>query len=118
MYCRMSSFVMRPLDPLPGTWRRSTWLSFAILRTKGEERSRSPCDAASAGCAAGAAADAGDGVAGAGADAAGAGGAAAGALAFAAPPPMTATTVLIWTVLPASTLISESVPLAGDGISA
>src|SRR4029077_13586916 len=45
--------------------------------------------------------------------------AAAGLLATApSPSPITATTVLICTVLPASTLISESVPLAGEGISA
>src|SRR5271156_724293 len=31
---------------------------------------------------------------------------------------MVATTVLIWTVVPACTLISESTPAAGEGISA
>ena len=38
----MSSLVMRPEAPVPGTCERSTLLSFAILRTSGEERRRSP----------------------------------------------------------------------------
>ncbi len=29
---------MRPAEPVPGTWLRSTLLSFAILRTSGDER--------------------------------------------------------------------------------
>ena len=61
------------------------------------------------------------GAAGAGAGAAAAGcaaGAAAGAAGAPAAPPITATTVLIWTVLPAGTLISVSVPETGEGISA
>src|ERR1700722_15347527 len=98
----MSVFVMRPEAPVPGTWLRSTLLSFAILRTSGEERRRSP----SAADAAGAGADA---AAGAAAVGAGAAGAAAGA-ALPAAPPMTATTVLMVTVAPSATLISVSTP--------
>ena len=41
-WLRMSVLVMRPEAPVPGTWVRSTLLSFAILRTSGEERTRSP----------------------------------------------------------------------------
>ena len=103
---------MRPEAPVPGTWARSTLLSFAILRTSGEERTRSPSDAA----------------AGAAAGAAGATGGwrrclrqlrqrRRGRLCQAAPP-MTATTVLIVTVAPSATLISERTPATGDGISA
>src|ERR1700730_4220875 len=99
---------MRPEAPVPGTLVRSTLLSFAILRTSGEERTRSPSAAAGADAAAGMAA------AGAGA----AGEAAAGTADFPATPPMTATTVLMVTVEPSGTLISESTPATGDGISA
>src|ERR1019366_2729937 len=54
-----------------------------------------------------------------GAAAAGAGFAAAGvAAALPAPPPITATTVLMVTVEPSGNLISVSVPAAGEGISA
>ena len=78
---------MRPEAPVPGTVARSTLFSEAILRTSGEERGRSPAEAAAAGAA------------GAGAAAGAFAGAAAGAAAFAAgaaaPPPMTATTVLM-----------------------
>ena len=84
------------------------------MRTSGDERSRSPCDASSAGSDAGAP----EAVAAAVAFEVVDGVEAAGAVAFAAPPPITATTVFICTVLPASTLIAESVPLAGEGISA
>src|SRR5271169_1660507 len=45
----MSVFVMRPEAPVPATWVRSTLLSFAILRTSGEERTRSPSVAEAAG---------------------------------------------------------------------
>ena len=38
----MSLLVMRPAAPVPGTWCRSTLLSFAILRTSGEERTSRP----------------------------------------------------------------------------
>lgn len=82
----MSDFVIRPEAPVPGIWERSTLLSFAILRTSGEERTRSPSEAATGAGAAGA-----DG-AGAAAGAAFAG---AGAAGFPAAPPMTATMVLI-----------------------
>src|ERR1700751_1946211 len=99
---------MRPPAPLPGTWVRSRLLSLAILRTSGEERTCSA--AAAAGSDTGAAV--GSGAFGAaGAD----GAAAAGAPAV---PPMTPTTELIWTVVPASALISGRTPAAGDGISA
>src|SRR5215469_14981946 len=107
----MSCLVMRPEAPVPGTVARSTLFSEAILRTSGEERGRSPVAAAAAG-AAGVGAAAGAAFAGA---AAGAAGFAAGAP---APPPITATTVLMLTVEPSGTLISLSVPATGDGISA
>src|ERR1700761_7748615 len=104
----MSVLVIRPDAPVPETWERSTLLSFAILRTRGDERTRSP-----------AAAEAEDAAAtGAAAVAAGAGVDAAGAAAFPAPPPITATTVLIVTGEPSGNLISESVPATGEGISA
>src|SRR5271170_1988239 len=45
----MSVLVMRPDAPVPATWVRSTLLSFAILRTSGEERTRSPSVADGAG---------------------------------------------------------------------
>src|ERR1700710_340052 len=96
----MSVLVTRPAAPVPGTWVRSTLLSFAILRTSGEERTLSPSEAEAAGAAAAAA----------GAEAAGAAALAAGA---AAPPPMTPTTVLMVTVLPSGTLISVRIPAAG-----
>ena len=35
----MSSFVMRPWEPVPERWTRSTWCSLAMRRTSGEERS-------------------------------------------------------------------------------
>src|SRR6201996_8366432 len=98
----MSCLVMRPEAPVPGTVARSTLFSEAILRTNGEERGRSPAEAAAAGAAgAGAGAGAAAGAfAGAAVEAAGL---AAGA---AAPPPMTATTVLMLTVDTPGTLIS------------
>src|SRR5215469_4135192 len=101
---------MRPAEPVPATRERSTLFSLAILRTSGEDR---PCSAAAATDAAGAGAGAAAGVfAGAGAAAAGAG------AALVAAPPMTATTVLMLTVVPSETLISVRVPAAGEGISA
>src|ERR1700733_9187738 len=105
----MSSLVILPADPVPDTWRRSRLFSLAILRTSGEERTRSPDSAASVSVT-GSATGVGAGGAGDG----------DGAPAAAAPPapPMTATTVLIWTVVPACTLISESTPATGEGISA
>src|ERR1700733_13784033 len=105
----MSVFVMRPEAPVPETVVRSTLLSFAILRTSGEERTRSPSVAA----AVVAGADAGAGAAGVAAT-----GPAAGVAALPAPPPMTATTVLMVTVAPSGALISERIPATGDGISA
>src|SRR5258708_40370535 len=81
----MSLLVTRPAAPVPGTWVRSTLLSFAILRTSGEERTLSPSAADAAGAAA----------TGAAAGAATAGAAfAAGAPAA---PPMTAATGVICT---------------------
>src|SRR5215467_1998731 len=41
----MSSLVMRPPRLEPESWRRSTLLSLAILRTSGEERMRPPSPA-------------------------------------------------------------------------
>jgi len=112
MWLTMSVFVMRPDAPVPATCERSTLLSFAILRTSGEERTRSP-DAA--GTEAVAVDIAASGAGAAGADRAGP---AAGVVDFPTPPPMTATTVLIVTVAPSGTLISDSTPATGDGISA
>src|SRR5271154_3993114 len=86
----MSVFVIRPEAPVPATLVRSTLLSFAILRTSGEERTRSPSDAAGAGLA----------IAGAEVAGATAWGAAAGIADLSVAPPMTATTVLIVTVVP------------------
>src|SRR5580658_1750526 len=103
----MSSLVILPAEPVPDTWRRSRLFSLAILRTSGEERTRSPDSAASVSAAGSAI--------GAGADGADNGD---GAAAAAPAPLMTATTVLIWTVAPACTLISESTPATGEGISA
>src|SRR5271156_4747467 len=98
----MSLFVMRPDAPVPATRFRSTSLSFAIFRTSGEERTRSPLLATA--CT-------GDGAA---AGAAGAEARAAGADALAplagAAPPITATTVLMVTVDPSANLISVSTP--------
>src|ERR1700733_10986445 len=108
----MSSLVILPDDPVPGTWRKSRLFSRAILRTRGEERRRSPVSVSAVSVSVSGAAAAGAGVAE---------GALGWALAGAATPPLTpitATTVLIWTVVPASTLISESTPAAGEGISA
>src|SRR5712672_508328 len=109
----ISVLVMRPEAPVPGTLVRSTLLSFAILRTSGEERTRSPSVAAGA-CTAGGGVAAGVAATGAGAE----GGAAAGTAGFPAAPPITATTVFIVTVEPSGTLISERTPATGDGISA
>src|SRR3984957_18436318 len=107
----MSSLVILPDDPVPGTWRRSRLFSRAILRTSGEDRRRSPVSVSAVSVSVSAAAAAGAGVAA---------GALGWAFAAATPPltPITATTVLIWTVVPACTLISESTPAAGEGISA
>src|SRR5581483_10091334 len=106
----MSCLVMRPEAPVPETCARSTLFSAAILRTNGEERGRSPAEAA-AGRAEGA-------VAAAGAFAGGAAGAEGFAAGAAAPPPITATTVLMLTVEPLAARISVRVPAAGEGISA
>src|SRR5271170_3017807 len=107
---------MRPPEPVPFTLLRSRLFSLAILRTSGEERTPSMLTDSSAstgssclaatGCGAGAAAGAA------------LLGAAAGAAPAEADPPITATTVLIWTVVPSGTLISVSVPAMGEGISA
>src|SRR5271170_6127883 len=107
---------MRPPEPVPFTLLRSRLFSLAILRTSGEERTPSMLTDSSAstgssclaatGCGAGAAAGAA------------LLGAAAGAAPAEADPPITATTVLIWTVVPSATLISVRVPAVGEGISA
>src|SRR6202453_4061410 len=109
----MASLVILPAEPVPETLLRSKLFSLAILRTRGEERTRSPVSVSlvspvspSASVVAGVAA-------------AGAGWALGAGVAPAVPPTlMAATTVLIWTVVPACTLISESTPAAGEGISA
>src|ERR1700722_17880266 len=101
---RTSSLVIRPDEPVPGTLLRSRLFSRAILRTRGDERIRSPVPSSAVSAS------------GSGVDVAGAAGwVVAGAPAVV---PIVATTVLIWTVEPASTLISESTPAAGEGISA
>src|ERR1700677_4387068 len=110
----MSSLVILPAEPVPGTLLRSRLFSLAILRTRGEERTRSPVSVSlvspvspSASVAAGAATEGVGCTLG------------AGAVAPTAPAALrTATTVLIWTVVPACTLISASTPAAGEGISA
>src|SRR5580698_3211911 len=109
----MSSLVILPAEPVPGTLVRSRLFSLAILRTRGEERTRSPVSVSlvspvspSASVVAGAAVK-------------GAGCALGAGVAPDAPATlMAATTVLIWTVVPAWTLISERTPAAGEGISA
>src|SRR5580658_5463613 len=106
---RMSSLVIRPAEPVPGTCRKSSLFSRAMRRTNGEERTRSPVSSSP--------------VSTSGADSATVGwalGAAGWAVGAAAtePVPITATTVLICTVVPACTLISESTPATGEGISA
>ena len=114
-YASASSFVIRPPAPVPLIFERSRLLSLAMRRTSGEDR---PCSPISLGAeleAAGAAA----GVAVGGVPACfSAGAAATGAPAPAALPPITATTVLISTVLPSGTLMSVNTPAAGAGISA
>ena len=85
--------------------------SRAILRTRGEERTRSPASASAVSVSGSGAASAAAGCGG------GALGGAAGAVAAPAAL-MMATTLLICTVVPACTLISESTPAAGEGISA
>ena len=47
---RISSLVIRPAEPVPATWLRSTLFSLAILRTSGEERTRSPSRPARRSC--------------------------------------------------------------------
>jgi hypothetical protein len=98
---------MRPPAPVPATWFKSRLLSFAILRTSGEERTLSLTLVGSWAATAGAGSAFADAAAGA-----------AGAALAPAVPPITPTTVLICTVFPAGTLISERTPAAGDGISA
>src|SRR5512146_3015524 len=111
MNVSMSSFVIRPPEPVPVTWRRSTLCSCASLRTTGEDLICPSSPAA--GGATGTAAGGGVGVVAAGL--AGAAGAAAGAAGCAgAPvPPLTPTTVLTCTVVPGWTLISVRVPAEG-----
>src|SRR4051794_6519693 len=120
-----SSLVIRPSEPVPGTWARSRWFSLAILRTSGDERMRSRSnDGPDSAGAAGAGSDAGEG--GAAARASVAADAEVGAWVVGAPsgwatgasPPITATTVFTWTVAPSGTLISLSTPDTGAGISA
>ena len=96
------------------TLPRSTLFSRAILRTSGEERTRSPGSLSTVSLSASAAA----GVS-AGWELVGVAAEGAGAAASPGPPAsISATTVLIWTVVPACTLISASTPAAGAGISA
>ena len=132
---------MRPPAPVPVIWLRSTEFSRASLRTKGDRGPAGSAGASGSGAgsggtacacppALGASAGAGGLAAGAGGEATGAAGAVAGGGAGAAagfawafgpaplpPSSILATTVLMPTVLPSSTRISESVPAAGDGIS-
>src|SRR5579862_2518358 len=117
---------MRPPAPVPVTRPRSTEFSRASLRTKGDNGPAGSAGASGAAAGGGGAGAAGLAAGGAGAAATGAAGGGAGAaaglaggLAAAAAPPSSilATTVLMPTVLPSSTRISESVPAAGEGIS-
>ena len=108
----MSSLVMRPEAPVPATCDE---VHVVLLRDLANERRGARTLALDCGGRRGAA---GSGGSGAGAAGAGAAAAAAGAAAFPAAPPMTATTVLIVTVEPSGTLISERTPATGDGISA
>src|ERR1035438_10063268 len=141
MWPSRSCFVMRPPATVPFTLLRSMEYSRAMRRTSGESGpvgSGASADSSAGGgggatwtSAAGlescptawaAAGWAAAGWAAAGWAAAGwaaAGWAAAGEAAGAVPPPssMRATTVLMPTVFPSSTMTSESVPAAGDGIS-
>ncbi len=109
----MSSLVILPAEPVPGTWRRSRLFSRAMLRTRGEERTRSPVSV-SADIAIGVCFGGGAGAGGQEQERSGRLGSRGGCSAT----PMVATTVLIWTVVPAWILISESTPAAGEGISA
>src|SRR5450830_1310275 len=118
-----SSWVMRPLGPLPPTRPRSTPSSRANLRIEGEAKAldASTCaaaGAAEAGAGAGAAAAAGAGAAAA-AGAGAAAGAAAGAGAAAAPPAASSssTSEPSPTLSPTLTLISLTTPAAEEGIS-
>src|SRR5271156_1010417 len=108
----MSSLVILPAEPVPGPLFRSRLFSLAILRTRGEERTRSPVSVSLSSPSASVV----EGAAAAGAGCALGVGAAVAPTAPAAL--RTATTVLIWTVVPAWTLISESTPATGEGISA
>src|SRR5215467_2289469 len=117
----MSVLLMRPPNPVPGTVARSMLFSRAMRRTSGEERISSAARAIGWG-AAGRGVGADTAVAGTGCGArgawVGAGAGAEGTVAGAPAPPITATTVLTWTVVPSFTLISRSTPADGAGISA
>ena len=98
--------VMRPEAPVPGTWARSTLLSLAILRTSGEERTRSPVGGSGGAAAAG-------GWSGGGCGQRLPELQRRGRRLCQQPPPITATTVLIVTVAPSGNLdLGEH---AGDG---
>ena len=139
----MSCFVTRPAMPVPVSRRRSTPCSFAIRRTSGEVRWRGPSSALRRSSAAGGArarlaagrprAPVRPGASTAMPSACGV--AARSWRPAAAPPrpwrrvwalpqrprpaaPIVATTLLTATVSPSLTVISSSVPAAGDGISA
>src|SRR5205085_771230 len=134
MYASTYCFVIRPPAPVPRTCFRSMLYSRAILRTSGE-RGPGPSSAAGGGGGAGAGAPGGCGALMFSGDAAAAG-CGAGACSSGdadAPPDETCaeiptpddspaslirpTTVLIPTVFPSSTRISDTIPAAGEGIS-
>jgi len=137
---------MRPSNPVPRTLARSTPFSLASLRTSGEVRmSRTPIPAGAAagavaggvsprtGSSAGAVPGGGTGASGAGvpgvktaasgeaptrpSPAAGCPASSCASSAAPSAPSMTATTVLIWTLLPSGTRIFVRMPDAGAGIS-
>ena len=109
---RISSLVIRPAEPVPETCRKSRLFSRAMRRTNGEERTRSPVSSwlvsVARGCFRSRRLTLGGGGSATG----------AGPQPLTPPALITATTVLILTVAPACTLISESAPAAGEGISA
>src|SRR5260370_11382437 len=115
----MSFLLTRPPKPVPGTAPRSMLFSRAIRRTNGDDRTGCPAGAAGGGDEGRAIGVGAAGTAtGSGARGAGWAGTVGPEAPGAPAPPMTATTVLTWTVVPSLTLISRNTPAEGAGISA